>query len=214
MNRDFYKILIVGGSGKGKTYSLRNLNPDTTGFINEENKPLPFKNKFKYHTRSLTLDDTKKALKEYATNPEINCIVIDSISSFMDKVLRIARKDNKGFEVWNYYNQSLADFFNYIKSIQKEVFITAHYEWIQDEGGAKERRVKVKGKELEGVVEKDFTIVTYSECKFIDKKPEYFFSLVSADSSAKCPPDIFGEGIYSIPNDCNLILEKIIEFTK
>ena len=45
MTRDYYKVLLVGQSGRGKTFSFRNMNPDTTGFINVEDKPLPFKNK-------------------------------------------------------------------------------------------------------------------------------------------------------------------------
>ena len=47
--RDYYKVLLVSQSGKGKTYSFRNMNPDTTGFVNVENKPLPFKNNFKFN---------------------------------------------------------------------------------------------------------------------------------------------------------------------
>jgi hypothetical protein len=39
--REAYKIAIVSSSGRGKTYSFRNLDPATTGFINIENKPLP-----------------------------------------------------------------------------------------------------------------------------------------------------------------------------
>lgn len=42
--RDYYKTLVVGASGRGKTYMFRDLDPNTTGFINVEDKPLPFKN--------------------------------------------------------------------------------------------------------------------------------------------------------------------------
>jgi hypothetical protein len=70
-------------------------------------------------------------------------------------------------------------------------------------------------KELEGVIEKDFTIVLYGSKKFNEKgKPEYSFKLVEDGASAKCPPDIFGEDVVSIPNDCKIILDKIEEFKK
>ena len=52
--RDYYKVLLVGGSGKGKTFAFRNLDPKTTGFINVEDKPLPFKNEFVHHKRTYT----------------------------------------------------------------------------------------------------------------------------------------------------------------
>jgi len=214
IERDYYKVLLVSQSGKGKTYSFRNMNPDTTGFVNVENQPLPFKNKFKYHSRPATVAATKEALKQYAANPEVTCIVLDSLSSYLDLLLSESRATKRGFDVWNVYNEEVGKLFNFIKSIKKEVFITAHYEWIQDEGGAKERRIKTKGKEWEGWIEKEFVMVLYAD-KQIDpntKKVEAWFDLTLDNSSAKCPPDIFGENIYKIPNDSKLVLDKILEF--
>lgn len=214
MTRDYFKILLVGASGKGKTYSFRNMNPETTGFINVENKPLPFKNNLKHHTRITSMEDAKNALAKYAKDPVINCIVFDSLSAYTDMVLARARETKRGFDVWNFYNEEIAKLLTFIKSIEKEIFVTAHYEWIQDEGGAKEKRVKTKGKEWEGVIEKEFTIVLYTDNKFDDKKPIYSFHTVMQDSSTKCPPDIFGADVYSLDNDANHVLNKIIEFTK
>ena len=197
-----------------KQQKFRTLDDKTTGFINVEDKPLPFKNNFKYHLRCTNLQQVNKALKEYSENKEITLIVIDSLSAYMDMLLAASRKSKKGYEIWNYYNESIGGFLSYIKSIQKEVIITAHYEWVQDEGGAKEMRAKVKGKEWEGVLEKEFTIVLYAECIFEGKKPKYHLNTVMENSSAKCPPDIFGEEIYSIPNDGKFIFNKILEFVK
>jgi hypothetical protein len=75
--------------------------------------------------------------------------------------------------------------------------------------------VRVKGKEWEGLCEKEFTVVLYADNKFNEKGlPEYYFNAVQENTSAKCPPDLLGDGVIKIENDCNLILEKIIEFTK
>ena len=38
MAKQIYQFAIVGMSGKGKTMSFRNMDPETTGFINIENK--------------------------------------------------------------------------------------------------------------------------------------------------------------------------------
>lgn len=216
MARDYYKILIVSQSGKGKTYSFRNLNPDSTGFLNVEDKPLPFRNKFKYHIRPNDMMSIKIGLKSLADNPEVTVIVIDSLSAVFDKILKIAKATKKGFDIWNNYNEEISNFLDYVKSIEKEVILTAHYEWIQDEGGAKERRVKVQGKALEGVLEKDFTIVLYADRKMDSntKKVEAWFDLALDNSSSKCPPAIFGEGVYKIDNDCALLIEAIENFTK
>jgi hypothetical protein len=215
MARDYYKVLLVSQSGKGKTYSFRNMDKEKTGFINVENKPLPFKGNFKYHGKPLAPGGVFAALDAYNKNTEINCIVIDSLSAVFDLFLAEAKATKKGFDVWNHYNEMVSKFLVEVKKIEKEIFLTAHYEWIQDEGGAKERRVKTQGKAWEGVIEKEFSLVLYADRKLTDdKKVEAWFDMALDNSSSKCPPDIFGESIFKIPNDSAFVLEKIIEFTK
>lgn len=210
---DFYKTLLVSQSGKGKTYSARNLNPETTGFINVEGKPLPFKNKFKNYIVPKSHTDALVALKAYIKEEEITCIFFDSFSAFTDLLLTVARQQFKGFDVWNYYNTEITNLLMTLKYANKEIFVTTHYELLMNEGYA-EKRAKVKGKEWEGMIEKEFTIVLYGENKFENpnKKPEYYFVTVLEDGSAKCPPDILGEDIFKIENDANLVLEKINAF--
>lgn len=144
INRDYYKVLIAGSSGKGKTYMFRDLDPETTGFINVEDKPLPWKNNLKYHKRITNYSEVFTTLVEYANNPAINCIVVDSFSAFVDLVLIEARRTKKGFDIWNMYNEEIGKFNMLIKRVNKEVFVTAHYETLNVEG-APEKRVKVKG---------------------------------------------------------------------
>lgn len=211
-NRDYYKVLLVGASGKGKTYSFKDMDVNTTGFINVENKPLPFKNAFKFHKRINTYQEVLETMVEYARNPEIKCIVIDSFSAYSDLVLQEMRKTKKGFDIWSGYNEEIARFNEYVKKINKEMFVTAHYEILALEG-ASEKRVKVAAKQWEGVFEKDYTMVLYAENKFNENnKPEYFYSLVGEGTSAKCPPDIFGPDVMKVQNDCNYILESILKF--
>lgn len=212
IERDYYKILIVGSSGKGKTYMFRNLDPATTGFINVENKPLPFKNNLKYHVRPTTYQEVLKAIAEFHRNADIQTIVIDSFSAYGDLVLQEARSTKRGFDIWSMYNEEVARFNTLVKKVSKETFVTAHYEILNLEGDS-EKRVKVFAKQWEGQVERDYTIVLYAENKFNDEnKPEYYLSLVGQNTSAKCPPDIFGEDVVKIPNDAKYIIEKVNEF--
>lgn len=214
MVRDYYKVLQISPPGGGKSYSNRDMNPETTGFINIENKPLPFKNKFKNHKRPSTYIEVLDAIAEYAKDDSINCLVVDSFSAYVDLLLAECRRTKKGFDIWNMYNEEIGRFITYIKKVQKEVFVTGHYEMLGIEGNM-EKRLKCKGKEWEGIVEKEFTIVMYGDKKFNDKGiPDYFYSLVGEGISAKCPPDIFGPEVQKIPNDNKFILDKILNFVK
>ena len=213
MKRDYYKILLVSQTGKGKTYSFRNMDPEKTGFINAENKPLPFKNNFKYCARPKAFGGCMKALEDYAANPEINCIVIDSLSAVMDMLIEEMRAQYRGFDVWGNYAIKLGEFLKKVKLAEKEIFLTAHYETLNIENST-EKRVKTKGKEYEGVIEKEFTMVLYSDCKFQDEKPQYFFVTVGEGISAKVPPGIFEEGLIRIPNDSKIVLDNILKFVE
>jgi len=143
----FYKVLLVAASGSGKTTSAQNLDKETTGFLNVENKPLPFKGDFKYHIVPKDLNTVKSTLIEWAKNPAITSIYVDSLSAIFDMVLLDSRARFTGFDTWNNYNNSIQQLIVLIKAVPKEMFISAHYEILGIEG-SQEKRVKVKGKEL------------------------------------------------------------------
>lgn len=108
------------------------------------------------------------------------------------------------------YNEEIGKFNMLIKRIQKEIFVTAHYEMLNIEGEP-EKRVKVKGKEWEGTIEKDYTIVLYADVKFNEEgQPTYYLATVGEGLSAKCPPNIFET--QKIANDGKMVLEKLIAF--
>lgn len=211
--RDYYKVLIVGAPGRGKTFSFRNMDSNKTGFIHPENKPLIFEKVFKYHAKPRKFAGVMKALGDFSKNPEIECIVLESLSETLNMILEEMRANFRGFDVWDNYNRSVSKLLNLVKSIEKEVFLTVHYETINIEGEP-EKRAKTKGKEWEGVIEKEFAVVLYADSKFENEKPKYFFRLAAEGTSAKCPPGIFGEDVYKIPNDSHVVFEKLVEFAK
>src|SRR3990167_4753493 len=108
MGKENFKVLLVGGSGKGKTYTARSLNLQTTGFVNAENKPLPFKGNFKYHSKPKNYKEAFDSIVEFAKNPEIDVIFIDSFSAILEFSLVEARKTKKGFDIWNAYNEAIS----------------------------------------------------------------------------------------------------------
>lgn len=210
--RDYYKILIISQSGKGKTYSFIKMNRDTTGYINGEDKPLPFDGAFKYHAKPKKFAGAMKAFEDYAKNPEIEVIIVDGLNMLFDRLLDEMRSNFKGFDVWSNYNIQVAKFINLIKAAEKEVIVTGHYEILNVEGEP-EKRLKVNGKEHEGRIESHFTIVFYADSKFKDDKPEYFFKTAGEGLSAKCPPAIF-DGAIRIANDSKMVIDKVVEFAR
>lgn len=217
MNNIYYKVLLVGGSGRGKTYSFRNMDRARTLFIDVENKPLPFMPPFANTVVPQTTTAVLTALQEGSRNADIDCIVVDSFSAYVDLALAEARATKRGFDIWSHYNELIGKFNTYIKSVKKTVFVTGHYEIIVDElGGNKERRTKVKGKEWEGLVEKDYTVVLYTDSKPVEGgRPEHFFHLVNdGTTSTKIPPAVFGEDAISIGNDSKLVYEALLRFSQ
>lgn len=212
IERDYYKTLIISPSGQGKTYGFRNLSETKTGFINAESKPLPFPKAFKYHARPKKWAGINKAFDDFALNPEIDLIVLESFSAAFEMWIEECRTNYSGWDIWNAYNKGVGELLAKIKKAEKEVVITGHYEILNVEGSP-EKRLKVKGKEWEGIIEKEFTIVMYSEIKYKSGKPDqYLYKLAGEGCSAKVPPAIFGEAVYDIPNDYKMVHDKIVEF--
>jgi ABC-type oligopeptide transport system ATPase subunit len=214
MSKENFKVLLVGGSGKGKTYTARSLDQQTTGFVNAENKPLPFKGNFKYHSRPRNYKEAFDSIVEFAKNPDIEVIFIDSFSAILEFSLVESRKTKKGFDVWNAYNEAISGLIELIKKVPKHVLVNAHYDVIENADGINEKVVKSKGKEWRGQIEREFTVVLFADSKADDKgKPEYWFNTFQEGTTAKCPPDLFG-GELKVKNDGKFIVEKIKEFTE
>lgn len=141
---DYYKVLIVGNSGKGKTYGSRTLDPATTAFVNIEDKPFPFKNPFKYVFKPQSVQQIHDNLKLITGQGVIKTIVFDSFSAFVEMLLAECRAKYKNYDIWNNYNEGISLMLKHIKSIEKEIIVIAHYETLNVEGD-QEKRVKVKG---------------------------------------------------------------------
>ena len=91
-----YQIALVGMSGKGKTMAFRNMDPETTGFVNLEAKPLPFINKFKHYSIPKNWQESYQKLIEFAKNDKIDVVVLDSFSAYVDSLLKTARETKRG----------------------------------------------------------------------------------------------------------------------
>lgn len=78
-------VLILGESGSGKTFSIKNMDPDSVGIFLVEKPRLPFRKEFKCK-KNATYMDILKALAE----PKLKRYVIDDsqyllVNEFFDR---------------------------------------------------------------------------------------------------------------------------------
>jgi len=88
--------LVLGESGRGKSYSLRNLNPDTTLVIQTHKKPLPFRSN---GLKAFKIDNWQKiidCIKNAVPNGK-DVVVIDDFQYLMANEF-MRRSSEKGFD--------------------------------------------------------------------------------------------------------------------
>ena len=71
-------VLVLGGSGTGKSYSIKNFDPDEVGIFEVEKTQLPFQKKFKVAKRA-----TYSMIMNVLQNPKLKAYVIDDSQYLM-----------------------------------------------------------------------------------------------------------------------------------
>jgi len=204
-------ILIIGESGSGKSYSLRNLDPKTTFIISLDDKGLPFRG-WKQSYRPMkgwddkegnyyASDDWRAIIKMInhvkANRLDIKTLVIDDFQTiFTNEYMK--RGDEKGYG----YNVLVA-----LKQMREDLdcIVLSHAELTNDGAWYK---VKTIGKLLDekiGISSK-FNYVFRTES--VDD--QFSFICWADKSQAKCPPEITGERV--VPNDAAVVLKSIRDF--
>ncbi len=221
------KILLLGASGCGKTYSLRNLPAESTFFINVDMKELPIRGwKTKYKsvmTSEGKLDPKQSNLMEtrnYSSisrminyvdknRPEIKYIVIDTIT-----LMQVASYMDRGKEPgWDKFTDFANEVWVICKSADKlredlTFIMCAHTDEV-DVKGVKKTKFAVPGGNLvreKLKPESLFTIVLETKVERDGDESNYYY-ITNNDgyNSAKSPPGMFE---FKEPNEIMSILEK------
>jgi hypothetical protein len=204
---------------------MKTMPPGETAIINVENKPLPFPNEDQFPFRFPSKDvvfklpsDVDATIKKCFEEPAIKYVVIDSFTKYLEMLHKQASETRKGFDIWSYYNAQIGAFLDGIKNCgPRLVILTGIDEIVADmqPNGASinNRRLAVMGRQWEGKVEKEFTIVLYADARKVGDKMEYKF-LTNTDgvNSAKSPEGMFPQ--QSIDNDLKLVCDRVREFYK
>lgn len=195
-------VLIMGESGSGKTFSLRNFNPDEVGIFSVEKGRLPFKGDFKVKKRA-----TYKDIAGIFKDPKLKRYVIDDAQYLMVNEL-FDRAKEVGYQK---YTDLAISFRNLIHGINYSlpddviVYILHHTETDSNTGKVKAKTV---GKMIDQylTLEGCFDIVLLAET---DGKEHYFITQSDGNTTAKSPYGMFPE---KIDNDLQKVDETIRDF--
>lgn len=217
-------ILVLGESGSGKSYALRNLNPETTFLINVIGKNLPFKGykkkftsiedindeNFDFKKGNLFISDNAmeiwKCYKIVDKRTEIKTLIIDDFQYIIaNEFMRRAKESGygkfseMGSKSWSLINQSFKLRDDLI------VFFLNHSD-IDEFGKA---RCKTIGKLLSEkiTIEGMFTTVLHS---VVNDDGYWFMTQSDGRHVAKSPVDMFQDKL--IPNDLALVVDAIRKY--
>lgn len=214
-----YKALvaIVGPSGSGKSTSLRNLDKTTTRFIDLERKGFPFRNQSEFHIDSAAnLAELDAHIAAHLKDPTVKVIVIESLTKYFELLLRAMQSAYKGYDIYGQYNKTIGSFIDKLKNDHAVIIFTAIDEIVNipnvDGTESAKRRIKVAGKQWEGMIEKEMLMVLFTDVrKTKEGKMEYFFQTNSDGvTSAKTPMEMFGEAL--ITNDMAAVIRRAEEY--
>ena len=156
-------VLISGKSTTGKSASLRNIrNPEGVMYLNcENNKSLPFANKFK----SYTITDPMQVYDGFTAaeaNPEIHTIIIDTVTYLMDMYeSNYVLNSANSMKMWGEYAQFFKNLMSqYVANSTKRVVFLGHtLDVLNESEMISETLVKVKGSLMNQGIESYFTNV-------------------------------------------------------
>lgn len=217
-------ILIEGDSGTGKTASMRNLPPLETAIINPENKPLSFlgAEKYPYHFTQFNLPSDVDIAIDTCFKEKVKYVVMDSFTKYSEMLTAhataIKATDKNNYAKFNVYNECIATFLHKIKNCgPRHVIIFGIPELVgelnPDGTTTKSRRLSTWGKQWEGKIEKEFTLVLMTKVIRAGNKSEYKF-ITNNDGThpAKTPQGMFKEEL--IDNDLLAVCKRVEEFYK
>ena len=199
-NMNSLGVLIMGGSGTGKSTSLRNLPADETAIINVTNKAMPFRNK--NGIKIVNCNNYEQMIKAILSTKK-RIIVIDD-SSYMMTFENFDKATNK---VYDKFTNMAVNYYNLITTPQhcdgeKIIYFICHEELDENLVAHPKTIGKMLSQQL--VIEGLFTVVLRS----LLKNGEYVFQTHNDGTSVcKSPIDMFQEDF--IPNDL-LEVDKVL----
>jgi RecA/RadA recombinase len=211
-------IGIMGESGSGKTTSMRNLDPNTTYYIDCDKKGLSWKGwREQYAEKKLnywktdfveTVDERFDKINSEEKFKKIKVIVVDTLNGLMvaDEVRRMKEK---GYDKWMDLAQCVWGLLDKAQGLRDDltVIFVCHSQTQKEDDGYTFTRIKTSGKKLDKLsIETKLTTVLYATCK----DGNYVFETHANKSTAKSPLGAFEQN--EIPNDITKVLDALKDY--
>lgn len=213
-------ILIVGGTGTGKSTSLRNLPRTSTAILNAELKPLPFRNsKFTLNGNVTSTTQLINMMKALEKKDEIEYVVFDSITMYAGgPVFKEMVEGIDGFEGWSNFKYHILSIINQMKISKKNYIVTALEEQVADHTLVKTCSAAIQGSLKGGGLESHFSMALRAQTVDDIDSPSgvrYVFAtnkIPGERITSKTPLGMFDE-LY-VDNDVVEIYKVINEYYK
>jgi len=208
----------MGESGSGKTTSMRNLDPETTCYIDCDKKGLSWKGwkerydkKKRNYLKSDEQTEIMTVLQWLNNNEEglkYKTVIIDTINGIM-VADEMRRSKEKNYDKWQDLAQAIYGIVDFALEARDDLtfIFTAHTQTERDESGYQFTRIKTSGKKLDKIVlESKFTTVLLA--KVVGGK--YLFETQAKNSTAKSPMGAFEN--FEIENDITKVIKALEEY--
>ena len=199
-------VLILGESGSGKSYSLKNLDPNTVGVFNVSNKPLPFKNGKNFRQYKGAAASYGNIYKAFS-NPTLKRYVIDD-ANYLMTFEEFERSKETGYAK---FTEMATHFYSMVQAaIAMPDDVITYFMMHVESGEDGTIRAKTTGKMISDklVLEGLFSIVLLTQVDGSDRR-HYFVTQTDGYTTAKSPEEMFD---IEIPNDLNFVDKTIREY--
>lgn len=195
-------VYVLGRSGTGKSFSMRNFDKDKLGVVNVQGKILPFKGAGSIETINTDQsDEIVKAIKKLANSHK--SIVVDDYQYVMANEF-MRRAAERGFDKFTEIARHAWDIADCVRTLPSDVIVYIMCHTDTDNEGTE--RLKTIGKLLDEKIclEGMSTIVLKTN---VSDGQYTFLTQNNGKDTVKSPAGMFPT--YAIDNDLNYVDEKI-----
>ena len=184
-------VLILGESGSGKTFSIKNMNPDEVGIFLVEKPRLPFRKEFRCK-RNATYMDIMKSLAD----PKLKQYVIDDsqyllVNEFFD------RASEMGYQKFTDMALNFRNLIHFvIRKVPDDVIVYFLHHTDTDSNG------KIKAKTIGRMLDEKLTVEGLFDIVLrtsVDPEGHWFMTKTNGQDTVKTPEEMFDAD--RIPND-------------